>query len=91
LDNAHRFDVVSDEPIASATVELNGKSAPLSVPDPNHAAGELTPAGDADGEIRLQMISGRIVRCRIGYVTSGEREPHRFEIANGRCAWLSNG
>jgi hypothetical protein len=90
LNNAHRFDVVSDEPIASATVELNGKSAQLRISESTHAVGELTPSGDAHGVIRVQLISGRTANCRIGYVTSGEPEPHRFKIAGGKCAWISD-
>jgi hypothetical protein len=90
-DQTHRFEVRSDEPIQSAVVELNGRSAQLQLRDEHFATGELALGADADGRLVIHQTSGRAVTCQIGYVTKGEDEPHHFTIKSGKCAWEADG
>ncbi len=41
--------------------------------------------GDGSGHIDIVYPDGRRLSCPIGYVTSGEPEPHRYVIRNGQC------
>lgn len=88
----HRF-AVEDNDAVSATLTLNGgfesKSTQL-VRRGGVWRGELN-ARDANGRIRLVYEDGRTVDCVIGYVTNGQYERHRFEVADGVCEPIAGG
>jgi hypothetical protein len=44
--------------------------------------------GDGSGEITIHYGDSEPITCAIGYVTSGEFEPHRFIIEGDECRAL---
>jgi len=87
-DGGHRFVVAADRPMKSGTVTLTGDRAiPLSVY--GKLAKAKTRGGDASGAITVRFVDGSEVRCQIGYITSGEIEPHNVSIRYGRCPTIN--
>lgn len=82
--SGHRFEVdVGDLDVGRAELTLYGTTSPMD------RAGQLLIAdrdgGDGSGRIEITPRTGAPITCRIGYVTNGENEPHRFVVRNGVC------
>jgi hypothetical protein len=81
----HQFDIISDEPIANVEVKLaNLRESKVRLVSAHHALVEAYTA-DSSGEIRVQLVTGGEVSCRIGYITNGEPEPHQLVIRDKHC------
>ena len=79
----HRFEVELDEPALAASLTLNGETMEMEGgPRRFRASRDVS---DASGEIRIRFVGGESVRCRIGYITNGEREPHLIDIRSRKC------
>ena len=63
---------------------MNVRKAEVRMESPNRAWADVW-AGDSSGHIRITMASGREVACLVGYMTSGDVEPHIFLIERGEC------
>ena len=85
----HRFVVVADKDIVSARLTLNGQTSEMQVDD-RTARGECN-VGDASGMIAVDFTDGTKARCTVGYVTNGEREPHRSDVREGACSVPASG
>ena len=79
----HEFVVVSDKQPHSATLTLTGKKSEMRKHRQTFVASRNV--SDASGVIEVSYSDGRVVSCRIGYITNGEQEPHHFSIVGGRC------
>ena len=79
----HRFELELDEPALTASLTLNGETTDMEDgPSSFRASRDVS---DASGEIRVRYVDGEILRCRIGYITNGEREPHLVDIRSRKC------
>jgi hypothetical protein len=82
----HQFEIKSDERITGVEVNLeNMRWSQVRLINDNHATAEARTA-DSSGEIRVTLSDGREVVCPVGYVTSGDDEPHNIIVRNGRCS-----
>lgn len=85
LDRAppHRFVVSADRQIQSAQLTLNDRTKEMQI-DKKTAWGSMN-LSDASGNITVRFVDGTTTDCLIGYVTNGEREPHRIRALGGSC------
>lgn len=81
---AHRFVLNADREIRSAHLTLNGKSKTMVIYGKSASASMML--SDASGEIAIAFADGTTSKCRIGYITNGEIEPHQIEVIEGKCA-----
>jgi hypothetical protein len=85
----HRFDVAIDDPAAErAELTLYGETTSM-VRTERGFAGTRRNRADGSGRIVIYRSNGGPINCPIGYVTSGEDEPHRFVVRNSDCAWVA--
>lgn len=81
----HRFEVDSGrEDVARATLALYDRTTQMNVVN-GVVLGERRRRADGSGWIFIIFADGSRARCQIGYVASGEEEPHRFVVEDGRC------
>ena len=81
----HQFEISSDEPIKSVELDLaNMRKFEVQLISEHHAVARAYTA-DSSGEIRVLLSNGATVKCRVGYITNGEAEPHQFIIRQRRC------
>ena len=79
----HRFIVMTEGDAASARLTLRGETD-LMAQFGTTFNGERN-IGDASGQIVVTYADGHKVRCRIGYITNGEAEPHVYSVRKNRC------
>lgn len=81
----HQFDIKSDEPIKSVKVNLaNMRGSEARFVSPHHVVAKVHVA-DSSGEIKVLLTSGAEVSCPVGYITTGEPEPHNLSKQSRRC------
>jgi hypothetical protein len=81
----HRFEIYSDEPIDAVNATFaNSRETDVSVVGTFRAI-VVVDAADSSGTIRILTTNGRQTDCTVGYVTNGEREPHRVTVDGGKC------
>lgn len=79
----HRFVVNADRAIRSAQLTLNGKSKAMVLDGKSASASMML--SDASGEIAIAFADGTTSKCRIGYITNSEMEPHEIVVEGGKC------
>ena len=62
----------------------NARDPSVKLISPHHAE-IIARSADDSGEIRVMLMDGKNVTCRVGYVTNGESEPHKLTIRDGHC------
>ena len=81
----HEFTISSDEPIKGVDLVLaNMRKSKVDLKDPNFVQADVW-AADSGGKIAVQLASGKYVTCEVGYMTSGDVEPHIFMIEGEQC------
>lgn len=81
----HRFEVdVGETQPEKAELMLYGRTTPMKRSGKILTAARSNQA-DGSGRITIFYPDGQKVICPIGYVTSGETEPHRFRIEDRQC------
>jgi hypothetical protein len=83
--STHRFEISSDEPIESVSgIFKNARKVDV-LQESDTKAVVTAQSADDSGEIKVGLRSNSLVTCPVGYVTSGDAEPHQITIRNGRC------
>jgi hypothetical protein len=82
---SHEFAITSDEIIRRVELDLkNMKKSGVELVNPKLASADIW-AGDSSGNIRVHLASGKVATCEVGYITSGDFEPHIFSVEQGQC------
>ena len=81
----HELTISSDAPIKGVDLILdNMRKSKVDMSDPNFVRADVW-AGDSGGKIAVQLASGKFITCEVGYMTSGDDEPHILMIEGDKC------
>ncbi len=81
----HRFEVdISGVEVDRAELTLYNETTAMTH-EGNIVSAERANRADGSGQIAIYRVGGEPIICPIGYVSSGESEPHRFVTRNGTC------